>query len=220
MLAIPARICIIKNKVYASSLKEVRKMALMNRCIFGINLHTEDTEEILTKYGHTVRVENLELHVGNFEYAKRGDTRRVFVFDRDDYRFQKLRQNIGVYQVPHVVGCLLGCLVGVEGDLIRFRVNETRPSHLLMCCMDSERVRELALKAEPDALSDYTGHGVFFVVYDLARRHSMDYSRGQECFDGYYDEDPDVEDYYNGSYDAMLDEDDSLIEMRLKYSGF
>ena len=194
-------------------------MALLNRCIFGINLHTEDTEEILTKFGHTVRVKNLELHVGNFEYAKRGDTRRVFVMDRDDYRFQSLRKNIGVYQVPHVVGCLLGCLVGVEGDLIRFRVKESRPSHLLLCCIDSDRARDLAKATNPEALSEYPGHGAFFVVYYLARRHTTDYSRGEELYDDYYDDDPDIEDRYTGAYDDGIS-DDELIKLRLKFSGF
>ena len=76
-------------------------MALMNRCAFGTCLRTEDTEEILTMFGHTARVGNLELHAGNFEFARRSDTKRVFVLDRDDYRYQSLRKNIGIYEVPH-----------------------------------------------------------------------------------------------------------------------
>lgn len=194
-------------------------MALTNRCVFGINVHTEDTEEILTRYGHTVRVANLELHLGNHEYAKRSDTKRPFVMDRDDYRFQALRKNIGVYQVPHVVGCLLGCLVGVEGDLIRFRVRETEPSHLLLCCIDSDRAKGLAKDANPEALSDYVGHGVFFVVYYLARKHTANYGRSEEYFDNYYDEDPDVEDCFDDSIDERID-DDTVIKLRLKHSGF
>ena len=193
-------------------------MALTNRCVFGTNLHFEDTEEILTMYGHTARVANLELHAGNYEYAKRSDTRRVFVLDRDDYRFMCLRKNIGVYEVPHVVGCLLGCLIAVEGDLIRFRIKEDDPSHLLMCCMDSAGAKEKAQEANPEALTDFPGHGVFFVVYSLSRKKTSDYTR-PECYDNFYDDDPDGADVYSGRYDNGLDEC-SVIRHRLKISGF
>lgn len=195
-------------------------MALTNRCVFGTNLHFEDTEEILTMYGHTARVANLELHAGNYEYAKRSDTRRVFVLDRDDYRFMCLRKNIGVYEVPHVVGCLLGCLIAVEGDLIRFRIKEDGPSHLLLCCIDGAKAKEKARQANPEALTDYPGHGVFFVVYSLSRKKTSDYNRDEdEYYDDFYDDDPDGADIYSGRHDDELDET-SLIRLRLKISGF
>ena len=194
-------------------------MALTNRCVFGTNLHFEDTEEILTQYGHTARVSNLELHAGNAEYARRSDTRRVFVLDRDDARFMCLRKNIGVYEVPHVVGCMLGCLVAVEGDLIRFRIKEDDPSHLLLCCMDSPEAKEKARQANPEAFTDFVGHGVFFVVYSLSREKTTDYSRGDEYYDGFYDDDPDGADVYSGQRDNELD-DTSIIRLRLELSGF
>ena len=219
MLAILARICIIKIKVNASTLKEVRKMALDSRCVFGTNLHFERVEETLTRYGHTARLGNLELHAGNFQYDQRSDTKRVFVFDRDDYRYIHLRQNIGVYEVSHVTGCLLGCLIDFDGDLIRFRINEREPSHLLMCCMDVDGVREKAVKAAPDALTVSARKNEFFVAYPLSRRKYPECGRSLEFDDHYYDDEPDEEDIYSGLSDDEMSEQE-LIAYRLKISGF
>jgi hypothetical protein len=204
--------------VNASTLKEVRKMALESQCVFGTNLHFERVKETLTRYGHTARFGNLELHIGNFQYDMRADTKRVFVFDRDDYRFIHLRKNIGVYEVSHVTGCLLGCLIGTEGDLIRFRIDEKKPSHLLMCCMDVEGVKEKAINAEPDAIADFM-RNEFVVAYSLGRPKSTPNDRGAECEDHYYDNDPDEPDVYDGKYDFEMSEK-HLIEHRLEISGF
>ena len=194
-------------------------MAIENRCIFGTNLHSEVVEETLTKYGRTIKVANLELHAGNSQYAKRSDAGYAFVFDRDDCRYQSLRKNIGIFEVPHVCGCLVGCLVGFEDGVIRFRIKEDEPSHLLMCCIDSEHAKEVAKKANPDAISDYSGHRTFFVVYSLARPNPTNCNNGDEHYDDYYDEDPDGADVYDGRYDGELGGID-IIRLRLKYSGF
>ncbi|MBR0134173.1 hypothetical protein IJM16_02820 [Candidatus Saccharibacteria bacterium] len=193
-------------------------MALMNRCIFGTALRHEDTEEILTKYGHTARVGNLELHAGNYEYSRRGDANWVFVLDRDDYRYISLRKNIGVYDIPNVVGCLLGCLVGIEGDLIRFRITESKPSHLLLCCIDTETSREKAQAAQPDALTDEAGRNCFFAVYSLSRPVTSNYARGDDYYDNYYDDDPDSEDVYDDRNSELSEHD--LVQLRLSSSGF
>ena len=193
-------------------------MALESRCVFGTNLHTEYVEKTLTRYGHRDRFGNLELHAGNFQYDMRADTKRVFVFDRDDYRFIHLRKNIGVYEVSHVTGCLLGCLIDAEEDLIRFRIDEKKPSHLLMCCMDVEGVKEKAVNAKPDAITDFM-RNEFIVAYPLSRPKNTPNDRGAGYEDHYYDNDPDEPDVYDGKYDFEMSEK-HLIEYRLEISGF
>ena len=181
-----------------------------------------------TQYGWTSTFCGLQLHAGDHTYHKRGGLYSAFLFDKIDYRYDGLLKSLGINDVP-ALGCLIGRLCGQDDELIRFRITEEDPTHIVVCydCRDV-KLDEVA-KLNPDAMSISTpmphlgDQGIYRnqwiqAVFPLDRINTTD-DPYVEYYDDLYDFEPDVADLYHCHASEEVDSE-SIILTRLQAFGF
>ena len=181
-----------------------------------------------TQYGLTSTFCGLQLHAGDHTYHKRGGLYSAFLFDKIDYRYDGLLKSLGINDVP-ALGCLIGRLCGQDDELIRFRITEEDPTHIVVCydCRDV-KLDEVA-KLNPDAMSISTpmphlgDQGIYRnqwiqAVFPLDRINTTD-DPYVEYYDDLYDFEPDVADLYHCHASEEVDSE-SIISTRLQAFGF
>ena len=106
-----------------------------------------------TQYGWTSTFCGLQLHAGDHTYHKRGGLYSAFLFDKIDYRYDGLLKSLGINDVP-ALGCLIGRLYGQDDELIRFRITEEDPTHIVVCydCRDV-KLDEVSVPMLPTIIS-------------------------------------------------------------------
>ncbi len=178
-----------------------------------------------TQYGCTAPGTNLELHVGNHLYLKRGALRRAFVFDNYDYRYETLLQSLGLpienrrFEHFHL-GTLIDCdrADDAENNKIYFRITEQNATHLLIVVDDegnSPLLRDP--RYTPDAIAIDKHERATYLVYSLARKNTL--QEGAEFYDDKYDDEPDDADLTGYHWNKELTATE-IIQYRLQICGF
>lgn len=181
-----------------------------------------------TQYGWTSTFCGLQLHAGDHTYHKRGGLYTAFLFDKIDYRYDGLLKSLGINEVP-AIGCLIGRLYGQDDKLIRFRITDEDPTHVVVCydCKDVKLEEVSALQPVAMSVSAPMSHlgdqGIYDnqwiqAVFSLDRINLTE-DAYEEYYDGVYDFEPDVADLYH--YHATEEVDsESIIMTRLQTFGF
>ncbi|MBQ8157307.1 hypothetical protein IJ102_02890 [Candidatus Saccharibacteria bacterium] len=172
-----------------------------------------------TQYGLTSTYCGLQLHMGNYLYKKRGGSKRAFLFDPvDDYRYYALIKLLGLDDMP-ACGALLGNFVDqVEHYMIKFKVTEEHPTHLLLALRYSP---ELILKLEKieDAIFSIAPKNKWVQAAFWLNRNAPISCGRVEDYDDYYDIEPDEVDLcVDYAEDGLSGED--LTRIRLQVAGF
>ena len=185
-----------------------------------------------TQYGWTSTFCGLQLHIGDHMYRKRGGLYRAFLFDVIDYRYEGLLRSLGIDDVP-ALGVLIGTLCEKQegdGDLIRFRVTDDRPTDIVVCYDYNEVKLEDVVALQPTAVSvsakipHMDSNSTIYddrwiqAVFPLDRINDTE-DVYEDYFDGLYDEDPDVADLTHCHAGGGVDSD-TVIETRLRAFGF
>lgn len=172
-----------------------------------------------TQYGWTSTYCNLQLHIGDHLYQKRGGLYAAFLFDEIDYRYDRLLKSLGI-ESAQPIGGLIGQYYDQDGDVIRFRVTEDNPTHVVFCYKyeRDDEVIESVKALEPVAMSIAQTKRWLQAVFSLDRLNDTP-DIYAEYYDDFYDVEPDVADMYH--YHASKDvSSDAIIETRLCVCGF
>jgi hypothetical protein len=170
-----------------------------------------------TQYGWTSNYCNLELHMGNYMYQKRGGLYRAFLFDPIDYRYHALMESLGIDSVP-ALGALIGSYIGQEGEKIRFRVTEDEPTDIVLCYDYNPKYLDELSRLHHVAVSVAQTGLWAQAVFGLARVNHNEAPRS-DLYDGLYDLEPDVADLVTFHAHEEL-EPATIIDTRLRRFGF
>ena len=172
-----------------------------------------------TQYGHTSTLRNLELHIGDHVYRKRGGLNKAFSPDPFDYRYESLMKSLGIcVHRDEIIGCFLGNFyeVNAKGHIC-FRVSETDPSDILIIWRNIDQVFDTVRALDPVALND-NGVGTWMhAVFSLARKNVED--ADPKFYDDMYDFSPDSVDAIGSHWADDLTESEIIAEP-LKLCGF
>lgn len=178
-----------------------------------------------TQYGHTAPGKNLELHVGDHLYLKRGGMRKAFVFDNYDYRYETLLKSLGLpienkrFEHFHL-GTLVGYIVGTEAEdnKICFRITEQNATHLLIVVDEDGNSPLLTdVRYIPDAIAIESPYKATYLVYSLARKNT--HQDLANLYDDKYDTEPDDADLTGCHWcEEMTPEE--IIKYRLRICEF
>lgn len=185
----------------------------------GTTIREGQVQSNRTQYGWTSTYCNLLLHMGDHLYRKRGGLQEAFLFDKTDYRYVSLQKSMGIYSVP-AKGGLIGNYIDMQGDVIRFRVTEDNPTHVVFCYDydgDDELLKKLA-DLHPVALSVAQTRRWLQAVFPLDRINDTE-DIYADYFDDDFDLEPDVADLYHYHANKEVDSD-AIIETRLCLFGF
>ncbi len=178
-----------------------------------------------TQYGNTASMGNLELHVGNHLYLKRGGMMRAFVFDGYDYRYETLLESLGLpienrrWEHFHL-GTLVDYQRGktAEENVINFRITEENATDLLIVVDDAGNSPLLTnWEYVPDAIVINRAANASFLVYSLARKNTKQLN--VELFDDKFDMEPDDADLTGCHWSNELSPAE-IIDYRLRICGF